>query len=210
MQPFYFLESIITCQGVLPGFHSSCSGRCARSCAHLCGGTGRLGQPPAWSPFPVARWWWTFRCFSKLVLKSTEACWVLAEICPCQTWHVGWWFAVTIAKFPRGSPLKEAKRDYDSFSSFMFELANTKGEWSMWAGSRAGSSNLGVQMIWSIRCEQTLSWMLVGVLVMPVPALCGADWFHRLRIDTICTLSSMNSGTGTQPPVCCLLFSVSQ
>lgn len=128
---------------MLPGFHSSGSGLCARSSAHLCGGTGRLGQPPAWLPFPVVRWWWTFGCFSKLVLKSTEACWVLAEICPCQTWHVSWCLAVTITKSPRGSPLKEAERDYDSFSSFTFELANTKGEGSMWAGSRAGSKKLG-------------------------------------------------------------------
>lgn len=103
----------------------------------------KFGGTPAWLPFPVVHWRWTFGCFSKLVLKSTEACWVLAEICPCQTWHVSWCLAVTITKSPRGSPLKEAERDYDSFSSFTFELANTKGEGSMWAGSRAGSKKLG-------------------------------------------------------------------
>lgn len=41
-----------------------------------------------------------------------------------------------------------------------------------------------------------------------VPALRGAGWFHKLRIDTVCALSSEFS-TGTQPPVRCLLFSVS-
>lgn len=85
------------------------------------------------------------------LLKSIVASLVLAEICLHQTWQVCLWFAVTTVVSPRDSSLKEAKRDYDSFSSFMFELADTKGAGSMWQPLELAALSLSVQMIWSIR-----------------------------------------------------------
>lgn len=132
-------------------------------------------------------------------LKSIVTSLVLAEIHLRQTWQVGWWFAVTIAVSPRDSSLKEAKRDYDSLSSFMFELADTKGAGSTWQAPDLAALSLSVQMIWSIGHKQTLSWMFfVSLVVLDSSVVQSRLISQALKITPlVSTLSRIDSGTPT-------------
>jgi len=139
-----------------------------------CSGCGWWADVQRAHHCPFVQRWQTLWCLSKPVLKSTAALWVLTESCLCQSWRVGRWFAVTVVGSPRGSSLRGAKRDYDSFSSLHVWIGKYKGRREPVAGSRAGSSMFGSSNDWKhqIGCWWLFLWCLI-------PALCAADWCCR-------------------------------
>jgi len=133
------------------------------------------------------------------VLKSIVASLVWAELRLRQTWQVGWWFAVATVVSPRDSSLKGAKRDYDSFSSFMFELADTKGAGSMWQPPDLAALSLTVQIIWSIGHKQTFSWTLFVSLVVLDSSVVQSRWISEVLkvMPLLSALPSLDAGTPT-------------
>lgn len=162
----------------------------------LCVHSGRLGHAPVRSAvvFLSSVAVMSFLVLFQALLKSIVASLVLAEICLCQAWQVGWCRCSSISK------RQLWKRPRGIMICFLLSCLNWQIQRSREhvAASRAGSSKF--ECTNDLKCWTQTDFILYAVCFSCGPwSQCCAERmdFRGIRSYTLSPLSSMDSGAPT-------------